>query len=297
MTTDLIKPIDCFSSFNDGDEKEQIGYVSSIFTQVSLPYRSLSKDCRDYIKQGRNVSLTLTSGFLQNERGISELQQLPFGVKPRLFLIHIFSSCVIHRTNEVELSSTLSELLKTLSITPSYGKNGSIPAFYSQLKRLVATHFTIGISYKKHSKTIFHQPFSEIELWYDKKDQQTSFYKNKVTLSLDFYNYLIAHAIPLDLKIVRQLSQSARQLDIYTYLTSRLLDIPRDRSVLLRWPVVLEQFSNLGHRANLKSFKQKFLHDLRVVQKLYPCKLDVTPYGLIMFYSPPSVKQISKSNR
>jgi len=282
-----------------GEEtNKDLSFIHSVFAQVALPYKSIPKNQRDYIKRNGVVSLAVSSGLLEDPiTGELTLQSLPFGVKPRLLLIDIFSSAIKNRSKKVELEETISEMLKRLGVTPGYGKRGSVSEFHRQMKALIASKLTIGANFEDQAITAYPQPFKFVSLWYDKKDRQRSLFDNYVIISDDFYDSLINHSLPLDLRIIRQLKNSARCLDLYTYLTYRVCRInPYDPSgVFLSWEALQAQFSNTP--GSLSSFKQKFTHDLKRVIKLYPVLIRSEYSGIRLFYSPPSVKKIEKSIR
>jgi hypothetical protein len=109
-----------------------------------------------------------------------------------------------------------------------------------------------------------------------------------VRLSLDYFESLKAHAVPLDERALAALSHSAMALDLYAWLAQRLCRIQKPHRQFIPWPAVQEQFGPGFDR--LRKFREKFLLALRQVHAVYPAmKIDVTDQGLFLYTSPPPV--------
>ena len=98
-------------------------------------------------------------------------------------------------------------------------------------------------------------------------------------LSADFYDELVAHAVPIDLRALRPLRGSPLALDIYSWLTYRM-SYPR-RPCLIPWGALQTQFG--ADYGRLRDFKRKFLTHLADVLQVYPAaRLIERPAGLLL---------------
>jgi hypothetical protein len=109
-----------------------------------------------------------------------------------------------------------------------------------------------------------------------------------VKLSLDYFESLKAHAVPLDERALAALSHSAMALDVYAWLAQRLHRIEKPHRQFIPWPALKDQFGPDFNR--LRKFREKFMQALRQVCAVYPAaKIDVNRNGLFLYTSPPPV--------
>jgi hypothetical protein len=109
-----------------------------------------------------------------------------------------------------------------------------------------------------------------------------------VQLSLDYWESLKAHAVPLDETAVGGLSHSALALDIYAWLAQRLHRVPEGAPALLVWPILHDQFG-LGY-ARLNDFRKYFKVALNQVGAVYPkARVELDRRGMTIRNSPPPV--------
>ena len=137
--------------------------------------------------------------------------------------------------------------------------------------------------------TVNSQIVTAFDLWFPKDDRQRVLWPSTVRLSLDYFESLKAHAVPLDERALSRavsLGHGARSLRMAgataapdtrnrTGNSSRGL---RSRS------------SSGGDYERLRKFREKFMQALRQVCAVYPAaKIDVNRNGLFLYTSPPPV--------
>ncbi len=113
--------------------------------------------------------------------------------------------------------------------------------------------------------------------------RQRPLWNSVVVLSTEFYEELVAHAVPIDLHALKALKGSPLSLDIYSWLTYRMSYLRKP--CLIPWDALQIQFgSNYGR---LRDFKRKFLGHLADVLHVYPsARLSEQPTGLLLKPSP-----------
>jgi hypothetical protein len=94
------------------------------------------------------------------------------------------------------------------------------------------------------------------DIWFPKDERQRVLWPSTVRLSLDYWESLKPHAVPLDDDLIARLSHSALALDIYAWLANRLHRIPANRPATISWPALHLQFGQ-GY-ARLDKFRQVF---------------------------------------
>jgi hypothetical protein len=100
-----------------------------------------------------------------------------------------------------------------------------------------------------------------------------------VVLSTDFYNEVVAHAVPIDLRALKALKGSPLALDIYSWLTYRMRYLRKP--CLIPWEALQTQFG--ADCGRLRDFKRKFLDHLADVLHVYPeARRSEQPVGLLL---------------
>ena len=61
-------------------------------------------------------------------------------------------------------------------------------------------------------------------------------------MSLDYFESLTRHAVPLDERAIAALAHSAMALDVYCWLAQRLHRIPEGKPQFVPWAALFEQF-------------------------------------------------------
>jgi hypothetical protein len=112
-----------------------------------------------------------------------------------------------------------------LGLTPVTGKRGTTSRLRDQLHRLFST--TIRCSYSDedegHASGIGYTIAHQHQLWWSPRDpEQQPLWKSVVVLSAEFYEELVAHPVPIDLRALKALKGSPLALDISSWLTYRM---------------------------------------------------------------------------
>ncbi|MDH3253791.1 MAG: replication protein RepA [Acidobacteriota bacterium] len=225
----------------------------------------------------------------------------------RLALAWLSTEAVRRRSREIELGPTFSSFMYKLGLTPVTGKRGTTSRLGNQLHRLFST--TIRCSYKKPvtglggrmGETSCHRfptppasatpSPSSTSSGGHREIRTSNRYGSVVVLSSEFYDELVAHAVPIDLRALRALKGSPLALDIYSWLTYRMRYLRKPCLVL--WEALQTQFgADYGRPRN---FRRKFLIYLADVLHLYPAvRLSVVDRGLLMRPSPSYISKGSK---
>jgi Plasmid encoded RepA protein len=211
---------------------------------------------------------------------------LPFGPKARMILMHINQQALRQKVPEVEIQDSLTKFVRrTLELAP-HGRN--MRTVKEQLARLSAASIRLGVAKDGHAVTVNSQIVTAFDIWFPKDDRQRVLWPSTVRLSLDYWESLKAHAVPLDEDHIARLSHSALALDIYAWLAQRLHRVPPGKPAFIPWPALQEQFGMNYDR--LRKFREVFRAVLRQVSTVYQsARLEVNSRGLALWHSPPPV--------
>jgi len=257
-----------------------IFYLISPLIQANLPHSK--PDSNEYSRSNGLLNIKILA---PHDPG------LPYGIPPRLLLMHIFSYSKKRKCQDVYLGSGIREILKYLGVTPTTGKRGSVKAYSEQLLRLCSTFFTLTLESRndiQHIKKIDIQNsplFEKASLWWDDDyDNEGGF----VRLSPKFYDAVQESAVPLDSQAIKKLQSSSMALDIYCWLTYRLCRL--NKPAKASWQSLINQFG--ANYSLQKTFKQNFIAALKNVLAVYPdAKISYDAKGLLLKPSKAHVKQ------
>ncbi len=268
-------------------------YQHSVLCQTSLPYRRTQD--RILERENGRTKLRIEAGNAYSERDDCWVDlPLPFGPKARLVLIHLNTSAILTQSNVIDVGDSMTAFFgEVLSPRPDEGPrelNGrEIRTMKEQVASIAAAEmrFAVGGAVKKQGRA---NVVSEFDLWFPKASNQRVLWPSTVTLSLDYYNSLINHAVPLDPRAVAALAHSAMGLDIYAWLTQRLCRIHPKASSLVPWTSLHAQFG-VNYRT-LRKFRQVFLKTLKNVLTQYPqAKVLSSRKGLHLRLSAPPISR------
>jgi len=265
------------------DEPDRIDFQHSVLCQVGMPRRK--QDERMFQRVSGSASILLEAGKLWDGKTWRD-QPLPYGVRPRLAMIHVSSEAVRTQSRTVDIGNSTHDFLKRLGVATS-GRGYAL--FRTQMNALAACRLTLGYSVSGQAVTIDAKPFRRFEAWLSPSDRQTSLWPGELELSEEFYTTLTSHAVPLDYRAIAALKHSALALDIYSWLAHRLHRTSK-AGVRVSWANMKDQFGQ--EYRELRDFKREFKKALRQVWGAYPdARLEEIDGGLVLHQSPPPIRK------
>ena len=269
-----------------------IAYLHAIMCQVGLPRGPKAVEgLTVFERMCGGAALRVTAGALWDGEKLVQ-QPIPYGANPRLMLSWLNTQAVKTRSPIIPVGDSAAEFLRMLGKESTGGKNGTLTSFKKQIQALSACHMTLGFNAAGRAYTYNGQPVRQFEAWIQPKDShQRPLWPGVVTFSDDYYQSLIEHAVPQDVRAMYALKGSALAMDIYAMLAERLHRIS-GRPITLHWKSLREQFGQeyTGINAD-KDFRRVFLPALKKVLAVYPkAKVEPVRGGLLLFPSPPPIQ-------
>ena len=118
----------------DADDHE-IGYLARLFAQTSLPYRDPG-EVPAWGRRNGNLVLVVQPGMTIDKDGVPRSIGYPFGTVPRLVLTWLSTEAVRTKSRDLVLGESLAEFMRSLELTPTGGRNGTITRLRRQMERL-----------------------------------------------------------------------------------------------------------------------------------------------------------------
>jgi len=269
---------DCPVTIGDAD------FLHAVLCQVGMPRKKVSD--REFHRKNGRAELVIQAGHIE-KRGKLIPMPVPYGIRPRLVLIHVATEAVRRRTRAIEVGDSIRQFIRTLGLD-SNGRE--YKAFRLQMEALAACRLILGASYGGHDVTLNVQPFERFDAWLSHDGKQIGMWPSVLELSERFYDDLLEHAVPLAHEALARLKGSALALDVYTWLAHRLCMVKKPTNV--SWANLRDQFGQ--EYRDPKDFKKKFRPALRQALAVYPdAKIDESRAGVIVLL--PSKPPVTRS--
>jgi hypothetical protein len=263
----------------DGPGPEHLRYMPTPLAICGLPYKALPADQFEFERTQGRMAVTVTAGKLRAPDGRRVQQPVPYGPKARLIMAHLSTEALRSNSPIVETSETLTGFMRDMGFDPRGGRNGNIEPFKEQLRALAACHMEISAWDGRRSGQIDVKPLKKVELWFPEQPGQLALWPTKITFSSEFFEQLQKHALPIDVRVLRALSNSARRLDLMMWITYRItrLNVP----LVLDWAPLKGQFGE-GYTRE-RAFREALRDDIAALKELFPkAPFKLTERGLEM---------------
>lgn len=271
---------------NEPAAPENIQHLHSVLALCGLPYREPKGATNFFREYGRNT-LAINAGRLTNPTsGEMELQGLPYGPKARLLLLHLCTEAVKQRSPKIEVAQSLSGFIRDIGFPVTGGDRGTLKQFKEQLNRLAACSMQIGLWDGTRASTLNVPPFRQLDVWLplNAHPDQGLLWSSTITFQTDFFDNLLQHALPVDIRAARAFAGSARQLDLLFWVGYRLSRL--ERPLRLTWDNLYKQFGS--ENGSIRSFRQEFRKDVAHLADVFPrLRLTLNENGMQLLPSDP----------
>lgn len=253
-------------SFHTPPEERQHLYMPVALAHVYFPRRDAKlSPTQSWKHESGDFSLRISQLSVENPiTGQNEFLGVPYGPKARLLLGVINSLALQQGTNKIDIEAdTLPKFLQKIGLTD--GGNQIMQA-RNQIARLATS--IISVTYKESDGSTIHGQMPIVkgfELFPRSHPEQFLLWKRHIVLSLDYWEELQKHPLPLSLEHLRILSGNARAIDFYSFLAYRLHDLKKP--LFLTWATMKEIFG--GDIEAMNNFKRKMKETATLVKLAY----------------------------
>ena len=203
------------------DSPDELAFQHTCLAQTCLPHRRPPDGVRRWQRDQGRAHLLIVAGEAWHEKEQRFIEiGLPYGPKARLILMHLNSEALRQDSPVVEVESSLTAFVRRIQDRPPTGPE--IRAYKEQLTRLSAAMVRLAIGQGDHSLQVDTKIVGAFDLWFAKDARQRVMWPSVVRLSLDYFESLKRHAVPLDERALAALAHSALALDMYCWLAQRL---------------------------------------------------------------------------
>ena len=241
-------------------------YMPAFLVATTLPHRD--PKASEFTRVNGNVRTTLVS---------TQSTGLPFGVYPRLIVIHLATAAVRTKSRRFTVGRSINELLGRMAIGNDGGQDGRSTLARDQLDRLCTTTLIT-----THLSKYGGCKMGVADQWLEKTDSGL-----EVKLSERFFEQATKSAVPLDPVILANVRRSPLSIDIYGWITYRLSTL--EEPTAISWPSIERQFGS--EYKNPRQFRWKFRLAVERVSSAWPGELgiDIQERRVVLSPGPPSV--------
>ena len=237
-------------------------------------------------RQFRRFGPLVEPGYQYTETGAVEWKGVPYGPTARLMLLYMQTEALRTRSPEVRLGRCMSDFLASVGIAKS---GRAYQAVREQCTRLSACRLTVrcenasGSSGFKRANIVGGLVFSP-----PGDNRQGRLWEETATLSLEFYNALVSHPVPVSLAAMKSLAGNSSAMDVYVWLSYRLRSL--SKLLLISWDELQPQFGFAY--SSTKKFRERFLDTLKTALAVYDgACVEAGRSGLTLYPSPPPIAE------
>lgn len=257
-----------------------IGFILRMLVLCTLPHSDRRAGVNEVItrKNGR-YTLHIQPGA---DTGV------PYGIYPRLIMAYLTQEVNRTKQRKISLGRSLSAFMQELGITPSWGNKGTVKGMRDQMERLFGARIWLKEGDARGSKTEIANVAQRWELWWDTKDKsalnQDDLFESTVTLSEELFGEMLAHPIPFDKQLVREIKDSPLAVDLYWWLGMRVSYL--DEPLFVSWEQLADQLG--ADYSDQAEFARKVKKQLSLIAVAWPSLRYETPRGRLKLYPSPT---------
>mgnify|MGYP000285873591 CR=1 FL=1 len=258
--------VEIVAAYGSDEDAGIPNFLYSGWCMTALPHSRIP-DGEAWRLENGNVVLLVEPGRRARPGEPDEFVGVPYGPTARLIMIYLQSEALRTGSRSIELGRSMNDWFSRMD--KKAGGN-TYRLVRQQAERIATCRFSFH-SERDGVRAIRNQSIvDEGLLFLDGKprhERQPSLFREGVVLSESFFKALKEHAVPLEERAIRHVSNSSMAIDTYCWLAYRLHVLKRPTPI--SWAALHSQFGR-GY-GQMAAFKRQFLG------KILPAALAVYP--------------------
>jgi hypothetical protein len=257
--------------FQPQPDAEDLTFSARELVQATLPHQTPRGNPPEWYRTNGNYTLSIRPGYKTDEKtGNRRCIGYPYGNVPRLLLFWLTTEAVRTGSRRLELGGSLAGFMRELGLNPGRGGRWSDRArLHDQIERLFNASISFEYTGQDRRQWINMEVTSQGEMWWDfKQPAQSDLFSSWVELGEKFYEAIVAHPVPLDMRTLQALKSSSLALDLYAWLAYRSHRVNHTKKpAFISWKQMHKQFG--ASYNDPKDFKRRAKESLRKVLAVY----------------------------
>ena len=254
-----------------GESDSEIGYMGRLLALCSLPRTNPGSQLQYKRTNGPYRLIMIAGGD----------NKLPYGNIPRLLMAWVCTEAVRTQSRKLFLGNSLSNFLRMVGIAEGGGPRTRLR---EQMERLFRCSISLIYRDTKGSSSVSSQIADVTEFWWNDRKTEGVLWQSNIELGEKFFDEIIGHAVPLDMRILRALKRSSMGLDLYHWLNYRTFGL--QQAVRLPWPQLYRQFGadplKVGEKLVVNDFRKDCLRELKKIKMAWAGLDYATPKGALV---------------
>lgn len=239
----------------DALEAGEVGYMPRILVQTTLPYR----DPKTKVYERHNGDLKLS---LLSPNGV------PFGSIPRFLVCYLATEAKRTGSPVISLGHSQNEFVRLLGMNTAGGAQKD--RMKQQCKRFFTTMLSMEVT-RQDAKGRVQEAMENVLvakkafIFWQPRHDELSLWESTMELTSDFFHECVTRPVPVDLRVMDALSPSPLAMDVYVWLTYRVV---KARHVsTLPWQILMRQFGCIDG-TEVRTFRRQFIRALKQVMEV-----------------------------
>ena len=271
---------------SDPADGADIGFMNRVLAVCALP-RISQGTARNFVRHSGPYTMNLTA--------MDARFGLPYGTYPRLVFAWMCTEVVRTRNPVLSLGRSFRGFMKHIGVLSSNsgGRSGVRTRLREQMNRLfcsaiLLTYQEAGAEWRKGQLIA-----DESHLWWDpKKPDALTLWNSTVEINSKLFLEILAHPVPVDLRVLKAMKRSTLGLDLYLWLAYKTFRMRKP--IRLAWRQLYSQFGARPddvQKNQLDGFRQSSLRELIKLRTAWPeLNVEVVFGGLIISQSMPRIQ-------
>ena len=254
-----------------------MGFMARLLTLCSLP-RTDPGPRLQYKRQNGPYKLIMIAGGDN---------KLPYGNIPRLLLAWVCTEAFRTKERKLILGNSLSAFMQELGITSnSGGPRGDRTRMRDQIDRLFNAHVDLIYETKEGKYSAGGRIAPKTVLWWDYcRPEQDTLWQSWIELGQELFEEIVAHPVPLDMRVLKAMRRSSLGLDVYMWLSYKTFSLYSQgrKPERLTWQRLYAQFGSdpakVNDESTVHNFRTDFLREMRKLKVCWPNLSYAAPKG------------------
>lgn len=268
ISSQKMKLINAAGEIQLDPDKTKAAFMARQLVQATLPHRNPGDDVPAWSRKNGSLTLTIRPGWDNKKK---KTIGYPYGTLPRLLLFWLITEAVRTNSPRIELGKSLANFMEKLGLDSSRGgKRSDATRLREQMTRLFQSVISFEQSEDGRTAWLNMQVAPKGMLWWDKKrPKQDMVWESWIQLGEDFFKAITEAPVPVDIRALKALKNSALALDLYSWVTYAAYQTQKTgQKRYVPWKLLHDQFG--AEYGTIKNFSQKAWKTFIKVNMVYP---------------------------
>ena len=283
-----IEKVNRLIDIGQGPDNYDLSFMARMLVLATLPHSD----------PGEGVThFTRTNGGFKTQYPGSPGGKTPIRVVPPVdSCVDVSRSCYHKRAHAV-LGDSLSDFMRQLGLMITGGRWGTVTRLREQMRRMLSSRITVQDYQENRDRGSSMEVATNWDLWWDPKEpEQAALWKSTIRLGERLYHEMIEHPVPFDMRVLKEIKQSALAIDLYLVLTYRMSYMKKPTDI--SWKQLHDQFgADYTGKYGYDNFRKECLKHLKHIKQAWPALTYSTPRGrLRLFPTDPHVPKLNNDS-